>query len=286
MKPELVMDLLTEWMTHSDRVLAGFWFGSSTTKSMDRVSDIDLALIVKPNHEDYLFSSLHNLLVESNFDISWKCHVASERKIVLWLSNTNLKIDIFYGYETSDLYWLARAQDVPEPRLVEAYPSKIDINQLLKEANSITYPFDVFSRKIDTKKEINKFIIAFEACSSAHARSDAYLFYFHYNLALGRLVRIIQLANHSQRYLYAPRNILTKTFNLERQKDIRELSGSLHLPEANNKKKLLKNEFIRVLNETNSNPSTIPIPSAIPIPSTTTEISELNDLLDSIINRD
>lgn len=82
-------------------------------------------------------------------------------------------------------------------------------------------------------------MVAFEACSAAHARSDAYAFYFHYNLALGRLARIIQMVRGGAEHLYLPRHLTSSLMPLEEQTNFWGLAGTLYLPEALERKRAL-----------------------------------------------
>ena len=97
------------------------------------------------------------------------------------------------------------------------------------EASTASHTRDV-SALID--EEIEKFLVSFEAASSAHRRSDGYRFYFEHNLALHRLARLVELARGGDSYLFLPRMVLSGRMTLAEQITFRSLHGELYLPEA------------------------------------------------------
>ena len=93
---------------------------------------------------------------------------------------------------------------------------------------------------------IDRFVYEFESASSMHRRSDAYQFYFFYNIALHCVVQLASLANGVTRFNFLPKRFLTRCSRAEQKKFI-ELSGTLFLPEGNAlKRKLLDYFYILV----------------------------------------
>lgn len=264
------------WSEAHSCVRGCFWFGGFCRGIVDDRSDLDIALVVGPTVEA---GQLHGALVSAldawSEAVEWSTHLAHERRIVLWLAPDLFRLEFHYAYDPADLTWLVDALDVPAPRLVAAWPPKEPTLQALVERGAVTAgPDDARLRRQRAEEEVDKFVVAFEACSSAHARSDAYGFYFQYNLALGRLVRILQLVRGGYEYLYQPRNLLAGRLSSAEQLDVRALAGSLYLPEAARRKNQLAERFVSSVTEAKA---TLGVER---------DVEQLRDLLERIRRRD
>jgi hypothetical protein len=155
------------------------------------------------------------------------------------------KIDLHLGSNPEDFAWLADCPDVPPPRLVVGYDPRGRCEAVVARATA------TLSRSVQDllNVEIDKFLSGFEAASSAHGRSDGYQFYFHYNLALHRLARIVELLRGDPVYMFLPKLLLPRRMPLEEQRIWRELRGAIYLPEANGLKRRLAERFLEALDD-------------------------------------
>jgi len=242
---------MMRWAQAEPSVRALFWYGGYGYRRIYPNSDLDVALLLDGTRN---ISSVAEALIEEFKDIgeSVVYNIADPigKRITLWVGDSITKIDIVVGCRPDDLLWLADADDVPEPRLTLAYPvDDPEIDLLVARARKPIDMQGIENRRTRAELEIEKFLSAFEACSAAHAKSDAFEFYFQYNLALGRLARLIQLTRGGYRYLYQPRDLLSGLMSLEEQKQFRSLAGTLYLPEALELKRKLAKAFLDAVEE-------------------------------------
>lgn len=243
---------LAVWGQTEDGIRAGFWYGGFGYGQVWPESDLDLALLLRRgcNPAALAEGMIHALKAGGHGVVHW-CVLTGERRIAVWVAPGPTRVDAVFAHEAEELAWLADAVDVPAPRLGAAWPMAGDaeVSDLLDRASAEHDPLDGDARRSRAEAEIDKFLLAFDQCSSAHARSDAYAFYFHYNLALGRLTRLVQLTRDGVRHLYLPRNVMAGLMSLPEQVEYRRLAGTLYLPEALDRKRALADRFARVVEE-------------------------------------
>lgn len=239
------------WAAGRPEVRAMFWFGGYASGRLWPESDLDTALLLHGGADGReLADSLIQALEAEGHPVSHLCELAGESRITLWAGSAPTKVDVILASRPEELAWLADARDVPVPRLVEAWPvGDAEVEALLARAAVEHDPLDVGRRRDLAEAESDKFVIAFEACSAAHARSDAYAFYFHYSLALGRLARIVQLVRGGAEHLYLPRQLTSSLMPLEEQSRFWALAGTLYLPEALARKRALAEWFVALVRE-------------------------------------
>ena len=85
------------------------------------------------------------------------------------------------------------------------------------------------------KELSDKFLYEFESASNAHKRSDAYRFYFFYNIALDVAVKLHYLKSGKTEHYYLPKYFGANLF--------RNLNGTLDLKQVNQKKRDLLEFF-------------------------------------------
>ncbi|MBI9069171.1 MAG: tyrosine-protein phosphatase, partial [Salinivirgaceae bacterium] len=90
---------------------------------------------------------------------------------------------------------------------------------------------------------IDKFVYEFENCSTMHRRSDAFQFYFFYNIALHIAVQLKHLSIGETKFNFLPKYFVANTLKAEEQKTFYDLKGTLYLPEANQQKRKLLDFF-------------------------------------------
>jgi len=90
---------------------------------------------------------------------------------------------------------------------------------------------------------IEKFIYEFESCSNMHRRSDAYKFYFFYNISLQVAVQLKYLSSGETKFNFLPKYFVANVLDEIEIKSFYDLRGTLFLPEANLQKRRLLDFF-------------------------------------------
>lgn len=244
---------LVAWASTHPGIRAGFWYGGFGNEQVWPESDLDLALLLRPGRDPAaLADAMAGALRADGHAPRHTCVLPDERRIAVWAGAAPTRIDVVFGHHPMELGWLAEAVDVPAPRLAAAWPvdeGDDEVRSLLLRASVQHDPLDAAARRALAEREIDKFLVGFDQCSSAHARSDAYAFYFHYNLALGRLIRVVQLARGGIQHLYLPRNVMAGLMPVAEQVEYRSLAGTLYLPEAMDRKRALAECFLASVEE-------------------------------------
>lgn len=199
----------------------------------------------------------------------YTCSVANG-PATFWLDETLTKVDLLIASDPEGLAWLADSPDIPPPRLTAVLDKDSCCRAIVERASR---PASRDTRQL-VDEEIDKFVVAFEACSAAHRRSDAYQFYFQFNLALHRLARLVQLARGDPVYLYLPKMLLPSRMSFPEQLRWRELCGTMYLPEAHDAKRRLAAAFLEVVRELYHQ-----------LPGARSEV-ELTDFLNAVLCRD
>lgn len=243
----LLAEVLLQWGNHEPRVDAILWCGSTARGDSGPTSDLDTVVL----HVDGCASLdvFRSLLAHLGNRPSFSTFVPGSGEATVWVDPQLTKIDLHFGSDPEDFAWLADCPDVPIPRLVVGYDPGNRCARIVERATT------ELSRSVPDllNAEIEKFLCGFEAASSAHRRSDGYQFYFHYNLALHRLARIVELLRGDPVYMFLPKLLLPKRMPLEEQKIWRELRGSIYLPEANGLKRRLAERFLEAIDDAHSN---------------------------------
>lgn len=220
-----------------------FWFGSYSVRDPKCSSDLDCALLLGAASDfTAIITDLRDTLgTECQFQAGTGC----DAKACFWVGPSFVKIDVVLARSSQDLAWLADAMDVPPPRLVCVFDHDGACASLLRRAH-VPAALDVTSR---INQEIEKFLVGFEACSAAHHKSDAYSHYFEYNLALGRVARLVQLARSRPERLYLPVKLTSTCLSLEEQERFRSLAGTMRLADTNAAKRRLARFFMAIFRE-------------------------------------
>lgn len=263
-----VADQLLKWAEENEAVVAWFWFGSYSLGQWSSGTDLDAAVLfysgasldqARDQLRRYLGPELRHCLVE-----------ASPTKFIGYLGHELLRMECVMATDPEQLAWLADSDDVPAPRLVLAFERAAAGQGLLLRAQR---PCNVDSSRV-INQEVEKFLEGFEACSRAHCRSDAYGFYFHYNLALGRLARLVQISRHRAERLYLPPQLTNTRLRLEERPGFIDLAGELYLPRANQQKRKLAAKFVEFVTELSG------------VHEVKWTLDELNGFLNAVIQRD
>lgn len=248
---KLLAEVLVQWGKRDARVEAILWYGSTARGDSGPTSDLDTVVL----HADGCTSRdiFGSLLAHLGNGASFSSFIPGSGEGTVWVDPHLTKIDLHFGSDPEDFAWLADCPDVPIPRLVVGYDPGNRCAGIVERAAT------ELDRSVPDllNAEIEKFLNGFEAASSAHRRSDGYQFYFHYNLALHRLARIIELLRGDPVYMFLPKLLLPKRMPLGEQKIWRELRGAIYLPEANGLKRRLAERFLEALDDAHAKHSIV-----------------------------
>jgi hypothetical protein len=239
-------EVLLQWARSDSRVEAILWYGSVARGDAGPTSDLDTAVLhAEGCTAREVFGSL---LVHLGARVSFSSFAPERSKGTAWVDHQLTKVDLCFGSKPEEFAWLADSADVPVPRLVVGYDPRARCSEIVDRART------EMDRSVADllSTEIEKWLYEFEAASSAHRRSDGYQFYFHYNLALHHLARIIELLRGEPKYLFLPKMLLPHRMPLPEQKDWRDLRGAIYLPEANSLKRRLAKHFLEAMDAAHS----------------------------------
>lgn len=220
---------------------AAILYGSFARKDANPNSDIDIQLLVNDRFslDDFkaiLSKNLHQEILRiQNVDL--------RQKLVVYFRNQP-KLEFAICKEISELkrnYLGSKIIDIPSSILHNGLYHGVPVAEYLKR---ITLEKEAVKSKDEMVNEfIDKFLYEFENCSSMHKRSDGYQFYFFYNIALHTSVQLAQLAAGDEEYIFLPKRFIPKLENEAARENFYQLKGSLFLPEANTKKRVLLDHF-------------------------------------------
>ena len=238
-----VADRLLAWAKQNESVRAWFWYGSFSRGQETQGSDLDAAVLLKAGTD--VAAVRQDLISHLADEMKLNLPHADSQRLICYVGDNYLKVECTLVTDPEELAWLVDAEDVPAPRLALAF-ERDGAGQSLVQRAARPGNMDTVSL---IHREIAKLLEGFEACSRAHRRSDAYSFYFHYNLALGRLARLVQISRHKPEKLYLPPQLTNTRLRPDERPGFIDLAGSLYLPEANERKRRLAAKFIEFVAE-------------------------------------
>ena len=258
---------ILEWAQCEPFVLALFWYGSYSIGCSKADSDLDVAVLFKTETSPSWLS-----LERAMGNVCMKIGTTSTGgRVTYFLGEALRRVDVSWANREEGLAWLSDCPEVPEPRLVLAF-ERNGAGQGLVARAAKRLTLDLPRR---ANEEIEKFVEAFEAASRAHNRSDAYSFYFQYNLALHRLARLVAISRKGPPRLYLiPQLTNTLLTEAERGPFI-ALNAPMDLKQGNQAKLLLQEKFIEFLRELSGDPFRLSI-----------DIEGLRNFLDAVRIRD
>lgn len=210
-KLEKYLPLFIDFAKVKNAINAAFLFGSFARKEERTNSDLDIALWI--NDDFCAITFLQELEAFFSSFLRKGILLLDKNKIALYFEN-GAKIDLLFAQNIENLALYYRGSNIPKSHIKDS---------ILFDKTNMVYEkllaFQVAENlPSDYKKYIDKFLYQFEAASIAHKRSDAYQFYFHYNLALHYAMQLYLIEKQEMDYLYLPKKF---TSNLL-QDDLRE----------------------------------------------------------------
>lgn len=244
-KTSITIDEFQEFCAFLEKnqsIQAAILFGSVARGDANYHSDIDIALWVTPdfNKENFV-AQLKVCLTPQALVLD----LPRKQSLALFLNNLQ-KIDLRLISEISVINKHYLGSAVPKEK-IEASVLFDKTKTVLAFLQNLTANNSPEVHFYHIPNLINYFLFNFTACSKYHAKSDAYRFYFNYNIALNTLVQLQCLLAGKQKDIYAPRNIHMLWASNDLDTNFEELSATLNLPKGNEKKRLLLNEFYRIV---------------------------------------
>jgi protein tyrosine/serine phosphatase/predicted nucleotidyltransferase len=219
-------------------------YGSFGRKEGNPNSDIDIQILV-----DEHFESKHLMnLLETVFknEILYINKVELRNKVVMYFkSQPKVEFGICNSLAEIDRNYLGSEIIDVESTILYAsrnWKSKISeyLHNIVRERNAHKTLKNI---EKSVSELLDKFVYEFENCSMMHRRSDAFQFYFFYNIALHIAIQLKHLSAGEVKYNFLPKNFVANTLKGEEQKAFYELNGTLFLPEANQQKRKLVDFF-------------------------------------------
>lgn len=220
---------------------AAILYGSFARNEGNPNSDIDIQLLISDKFSVNEFKALLNDCFKGN--VIRIQQVALRKKLVVYFTNQP-KLEFALHTDISELkrnYLGSEIQDVKSSVLFQKLFHGVSVEEYL---NRISQDRSTSKSNDEMVKEFtDKFLYEFENCSTMHQRSDGYQFYYFYNIALHTAVQLAQLSKGNEAFIFLPKRLIPKLENDQAKEDFYQLNGSLYLPEANKKKRLLLDCF-------------------------------------------
>lgn len=228
-------------LAENNNIKSAILYGSFARQGEGANSDIDLAILVEDDFESTkLIQELNNLLFQ--FDILHVFYIKLRNKIAVYFENIP-KIEIAVLYKIEDFKRNYHGSNIPADLI-----STTILFDKTDTINDFLQPLSVLKHKLNKEQIISdlidKFVYEFESCSYNHSRSDAYKFYFFYNIAFHTAVQLKYLSKGKTQFYFLPKNFAVKNFtDKEQRENFYELAGSTYLRDGNTKKRKLLDFF-------------------------------------------
>lgn len=244
MKQLITINRLKNILPQIEGIDIALLYGSFGRNEANPNSDIDIQILVNKNFQPQnLMSVLKN---EFETEIQYTGEVGLRNKVIVYfISQPKIEFGICRSIEEINRNYLGS-------EIINVKQTILFANKEWKEK------IEIYLRKIvekhNAKKTIksvqkmalelvDKFVYEFENCSTMHRRSDAYQFYFYYNIALHVAIRLKHISTGEIKYNFLPKYFVANTLGQEERNLFYELSGTLFLPGANTQKRKLLDFF-------------------------------------------
>lgn len=237
-----IIQQVTQELLIYPEIKAAILYGSMANGHAAMKSDVDIALLTTQNFNPQTVSfSFDDQIIRTQY-------VKLRKKIVFYLRNHN-KIELTFSQNLEDfsqVYIGSEIKNIEPSILFDRTGEVLPFLQTLKSNEDTLRLNGKYSDILDT---IAKFIYEFENASRAHQRSDAYKFYYFYNIALHEAIKLCYWSKGGKSFSFLPKNFTNNNL-LSRNElsNFYSLNGKLYLPEANTKKRKLLDFFYSSLN--------------------------------------
>lgn len=196
-------------------------------------SDIDISLMVSTNDFNP-FELMEALLNCLPVPVLGKVLQRKKGKMGIYFKDMP-KIDIQWFDKFESFLKYARGSNIQNPRAATWYDRKGWLKDYVSAGLPLTdKPFE----QQDVEELMMAFCYNFELASFAHFRSDAYQFYFLYNLAFHKAIQLKAISAGEEEYNYLPPNFLVR-FIPKNGQSLHEFEASIDLTKGNDKKRKL-----------------------------------------------
>lgn len=225
-------------------IQVGLLYGSYGRNEGNPNSDVDIQILVEDDFQSK--DLITELKVNFKSKIQFINEVSLRNKVVVYFqSHPKVEFGICHSiYEINRNFLGSEITDVTKTILYANNEWKRKIDKYLQE---IVEKRNLEKTAQNTEKSIlellHKFVYEFENCSNMHRRSDAYQFYFFYNIALHIAIQLKHLSSGETKFNFLPKYFVANTMKNQEQKAFYNLKGTLFLPEANHLKRRLLEFF-------------------------------------------
>ena len=224
---------------------AGILYGSFARSEPTPNSDIDIKLLVDENFDPEGLCEVMTSAFNSTIEFCQNVHLRN--KVVLYFNNQP-KVEFAICKDLKEIerdYLGSEIKNIDSTILYQSSELTFDLNEYLTrlvQDQNLGFKTENIDNRIKHFSE--KFIYEFENCSDAHRRSDAYRFYFFFNLALHVVVQIRNITTGSGRFGFLPKNLLVSAIYESELMSFYNCRGTLFLPDANQHKRNLFEFFL------------------------------------------
>ena len=215
-------------------------YGSYARQAATPQSDIDIAFLV---NDSFSQNEILRLLKTELDGVEVIYEVQLRDKLVVYLNGllTKMEVSIHRNLESFSRNFSGSA--IPDELVSNAilFDRIGDLKSRLASINGTGY------KPHTTEQLVQKFIYEFDNSSTYQRRSDGYRSLYFYNIALHCLVQLKNMLVADNQNQFLPRNLLVNILNDSERERFYELNGSMFLPHANRKKRLLLDHFYEVL---------------------------------------
>lgn len=219
-------------------------YGSFGRNEANPNSDIDIQILVDENFQPHNLISV--LKKEFSNEIQFIGEVGLRNKVVAYFTaHPKIEFGICRNIDEINRNYLGSEITIVEQSIlfannnwagkIEDYLRKIVTKHIAEKTTTNTQRAALAL--------IDKFVYEFENCSTMHRRSDAFQFYFFYNIALHVAVQLKHLSTGETKYNFLPKYFVAHILRAEERNPFYELKGTLFLPEANTQKRKLLDFF-------------------------------------------
>lgn len=227
-----ILENLRSVLPHCQGVDGSILYGSYARQAATPQSDIDVAFLV---NDRFSQNETLGLLKRGVDGVELIYEVQLRDKLVVYLNGllTKMEISIHRNLESFSRNFTGSA--IPHELISNAvlFDRNGDLKSRLTSINGTGYqPYTV-------EQLVQKFIYEFDNSSTYQRRSDGYRSLYFYNIALHCLVQLKNMLVAENRNQFLPRNLLVNIKNDGERERFYELDGTMFLPKANRKKRVL-----------------------------------------------